>query len=64
MKQTVEEASRTHWSESTYKEDAKLANDTITISRVGGSTGAVENIFLQQDESKIQRSISLEVERV
>lgn len=43
---------------------AKLANDTITISRVGGSTGAVENIFLQQDESKIQRSISLEVERV
>lgn len=43
---------------------ANLANDTITISRVGGSTGAVENIFLQQDESKIQRSISLEVERV
>lgn len=43
---------------------AELANDTITISRVGGSTGAVENIFLQQDESKIQRSISLEVERV
>lgn len=43
---------------------AKLANDIITISRVGGSTGAVENIFLQQNESKIQRSISLEVERV
>ena len=43
---------------------AELANNTITISRVGGSTGAVENIFLQQDESKIQRSISLEVERV
>lgn len=43
---------------------ANLANDTITISRVGGSTGAVENIFLQQDESKIQRSISLKVERV
>lgn len=43
---------------------AKLANDTITISRVGGSTGAVENIFLQQDKSKIQQSISLEVERV
>ena len=43
---------------------AKLANDTITISRVGGSTGAIENIFLQQDESKTQRSISLEVERV
>lgn len=43
---------------------AKLANDTITISRVGGSTGAVENIFLQQDESKIQRSISLEIKRV
>lgn len=43
---------------------ANLANDTITISRVGGSTGVVENIFLQQDESKIQQSISLEVERV
>lgn len=43
---------------------AKLANDTITISRVGGSTGVIENIFLQQDESKTQRSISLEVERV
>lgn len=43
---------------------ANLANDTITISRVGGSTGTIENIFLQQDESKIQRSISLEVERV
>lgn len=43
---------------------AKLANDTITISRVGGSTGAVENIFLQQDETKTQRSISLEIERV
>lgn len=27
MKQTVEEASCTHWSESTYKEDAKLAYD-------------------------------------
>lgn len=43
---------------------AKLANDTVTIDRVGGSTGAIENIFFQQDESKIQRSISLEVERV
>lgn len=42
---------------------ATFANDTITISRVGGSTGTVENIFLQQDESKMQRSISLEVER-
>lgn len=40
---------------------AKLVNDTITISRVGGSTGVIENIFLQQDESKTQRSISLEV---
>lgn len=43
---------------------AELVNDTITISRVGGSTGAVENIFLQQDKSKLQQSISLEVERV
>lgn len=42
---------------------ANLANDTITISRVGGSTGAIENIFLQQSESKTQRSISLEIER-
>lgn len=41
---------------------ADLANDTITISRVGGSAGVVENIFLQQDKSKIQQSISLEIE--
>lgn len=40
---------------------ANLANDTITISRVGGSTGVVENIFLQQDRSRLQQSISLEV---
>ena len=27
MKQTVEEAARTHWSESTYNKDAELAYD-------------------------------------
>jgi hypothetical protein len=27
MKQTVEEAARTHWNESTYNKDAELAND-------------------------------------
>lgn len=27
MKQTIEEAARTHWSESTYNKDAELAYD-------------------------------------
>lgn len=29
MKQTVEEAARTHWSESTYNKDAELAYDVL-----------------------------------
>lgn len=40
MKQTVEEAARTHWSESTYNKDAELAydeRDNITIKALAKS---------------------------
>lgn len=40
MKQTVEEAARTHWSESTYNKDAELAydeRDSIAIKALAKS---------------------------
>ena len=45
MKQTVEEAARTHWSESTYNKDAELAYDEREqysyqgIGKIGCITG-------------------------
>ena len=42
MKQTVEEAARTHWSESTYNKDAELAYDERDCIAIKALAKAIE----------------------